>query len=84
MPKVELNIKNGVQKGPATDYSMLLEMKRRTTAVAVQNAKANKGNQNIKPFIREGQLQSGSGTYGTTAVEFYKLGGSLWLNRYRF
>jgi hypothetical protein len=90
MPKVELNIKNGVQKGPATDYSMLLEMKRRTTAVAVQNAKydgvnpLSRGRQNIKPFIREGQLQSGSGPYGTTAVEFYKLGGPLALNAYKF
>ena len=84
MPKVEVNLKNGVQKGPATDYSMLLELKRRTTAVAVQNAKTPKGDQNIKPFIREGQLQSGSAPYGTTAVEFYKLGGSLWLSRYKF
>ena len=52
MPKVEVNIKNGAQKGPATDYSMLLELKRRTTAVAVQNAKSPKGNQAVKPFIR--------------------------------
>jgi hypothetical protein len=84
MPKVELNIKNGVQKGPATDYSMLLELKRRTTAVAVQNAKSPRGNQAVKPFIREGQLQAGTGTYGTTAVEFYKLAGPLALNAYKF
>ena len=27
--KVSLNYQNGVQKGPGTDYSLLLEMKRR-------------------------------------------------------
>jgi hypothetical protein len=85
MPKVELNIKNGVQKGPATDYSMLLEMKRRTASVAVQNAKATKGDQNVKPFIREGQLQSGTTPNGGTgAVEFYMLKGPLQLSRYKF
>lgn len=34
MPKVSLNYENGVQKGPATDYSMLLQMKRRSIIVA--------------------------------------------------
>ena len=29
MPKVALTYENGSQRGPATDYSMLLEMKRR-------------------------------------------------------
>ena len=85
MPKVELNIKNGVQKGPATDYSMLLEMKRRTASIAVQNAKATKGDQSIKPFIREGQLAGGSTPNGGTgAVEFYMLKGPLYLNRFKF
>ena len=84
MPKVELTIKNGVQKGPATDYSMLLEMKRRS--LGVQNGqiwKSPAGNQNQKPFIREGHLQAGSGTEGTGAVEYYKLKG-LNLNLYKF
>ena len=30
MPKESLTKENGVQKGPATDYTMLLEMKRRS------------------------------------------------------
>lgn len=85
MPKVELTIKDGVQKGPATDYSMLLEMKRRSLSVADQNAKATKGNQTIKPFLREGHLVSGTTPNGGTgAVEFYQLGRVLYLNRYKF
>lgn len=32
--KVSLTYENGVQKGPATDYSMLLEMKRRSLQMA--------------------------------------------------
>jgi hypothetical protein len=83
MPKVELTIKNGVQKGPATDYSMLLEMKRRTLSQVGQIVKNPVGDQGKKPFIREGHLQAGSGTEGTGAVEFYKLRG-LNLNRYKF
>ena len=73
MPKVELTIKNGVQKGPATDYSMLLELKRRSLGVVSQTSKATQGDQTVKPFIREGHLNAGSGTEGTGAVEFYKL-----------
>ncbi len=84
MPKVELTIKNGVQKGPATDYSMLLEMKRRSLGAVSQTAKANKGDQTVKPFIREGHLNAGSGTEGTGAVEFYNLNRVLYLNRYKF
>jgi len=34
MPKVALTYKNGVQKGPAPDYSMLLEMKRQALLVS--------------------------------------------------
>ena len=34
MPNVSVTYKNGVQKGPATDYSMLLQMKRRSLIVA--------------------------------------------------
>ena len=34
MPKVSLTYENGVQKGPAPDYSMLLEMKRRARVVS--------------------------------------------------
>lgn len=33
MPKVSLTYESGAQKGPATDYSMLLEMKRRRRMV---------------------------------------------------
>lgn len=33
MPKVAINYKNGVQKGPATDASMLTEMKRKQLSV---------------------------------------------------
>lgn len=85
MPKVELNQKDGVQKGPATDYSMLLEMKRRTLSVADQNAKATKGDQGVKPFIREGHLNSGTTPNGGTgAVEFYHLARPLYLSRYKF
>ena len=84
MPKVELTIKNGVQKGPATDYSMLLEMKRRSLMVMPQLLKTPVGNQNSKPFIREGHLQAGSGIDGTGAVEFYKLNRVLYLSRYKF
>lgn len=81
---MELTIKDGVQKGPATDYSMLLEMKRRTLSVADQNAKTPKGDQSTKPFLREDHLKSGSGPGGTGAVEFYQLGRSLYLHRYKF
>lgn len=83
MPKVELTIKNGVQKGPATDYSMLLEMKRRSLMAMPQLLKTPVGNQGQKPFVREGHLQAGSGTEGTAAVEFYKIKG-LNLHRYKF
>lgn len=38
MPKVSLTYKNDVQKGPAPDYSMLLEMKRRALLVSEANA----------------------------------------------
>ena len=75
MPKVELTIKNGVQKGPATDYSMLLEMKRRSLMAMPQLLKTPVGNQGRKPFVREGHLQAGSGTEGPAAVEFYKIRG---------
>lgn len=85
MPKVELNQKNGVQKGPATDYSMLLEMKRRTLSIADQNAKSPKGDQSVKPFLREGHLNSGTTPNGGTgAVEFYYLARPLYLSRYKF
>lgn len=80
-----MTIKNGVQKGPATDYSMLLEMKRRT--LGVQNGqiwKTPAGNQNQKPFIREGHLQSGTTPNGGTgAVEYYRIKG-INLNLYKF
>ncbi len=79
-----MTIKNGVQKGPATDYSMLLEMKRRNAVLNGQLIKTPVGDQRQKPFIREGHLQAGSGPFsGTGAVEFYKLKG-LKLNLYKF
>lgn len=79
-----MTIKNGVQKGPATDYSMLLEMKRRSLgAYNGQQWKSPAGDQTQKPFIREGHLQSGSGVGGTQAVEYYKLKG-LRMNLYKF
>lgn len=82
---MELTIKNGVQKGPATDYSMLLEMKRRSLSIVSQTAKPTSGDQTIKPFLREGHLNSGtSPNGGTGAVEYYKLGRSLYLHRYKF
>lgn len=85
MPKVELNQKNGVQKGPATDYSMLLEMKRRIASVADQNAKSTKGDQTIKPFLREGRMGSGTTPNGGTgALEFYKIGRTVRLSRLKF
>lgn len=85
MPKVELNMKNGVQKGPATDYSMLLEMKRRTLGIVSQTAKPTKGDQTIKPFLREGHLNAGTTPNGGTgAVEYYQLNRVLYLSRYKF
>jgi hypothetical protein len=85
MPKVELTIKNGIQKGPATDYSLLLEMKRRTLSIADQNAKSPRGDQSVKPFTRESQLRSGtSPNGGTGAIEFYKLSRSVYLHRLKF
>jgi len=36
---VSLRNKNGVQKGPATDYSMLLQMKRRSILVNEANVR---------------------------------------------
>ena len=78
-------MKNGVQKGPATDYSMLLEMKRRTLAMNGEFTKATPGDQTKKPFIREGHLNSGTTPNGGTgAVEFYKLNRVLYLSRYKF
>jgi hypothetical protein len=85
MPKVELNQKNGVQKGPATDYSLLLEMKRRTVSIADQNSKTPKGDQNIKPFTREDHMRSGTAPNGGTgAIEFYKLARPIHLSRLKF
>ena len=78
-------MKNGVQKGPATDYSMLLEMKRRTLGIVSQTAKATQGDQTTKPFIREGHLNAGTTPNGGTgAVEFYQLNRVLYLSRYKF
>lgn len=84
MPKVEMTIKNGVQKGPATDYSMLLEMKRRNAVINAQIGKTPVGNQNQKPFIREDHLRAGSDPFtGTGAVYFYRSRG--WTqNLYKF
>lgn len=84
MPKVEMTIKNGVQKGPATDYSMLLEMKRRNAVINSQISKTPVGNQNNKPFIREDHLRAGNDpTTGTGAVYFYRSRG--WTqNLYKF
>lgn len=85
MPKVSLTTKDGVQKGPATDYSMLLEMKRRTASIADQNAKSPRGDQTRKPFTREDHMRSGfSPNGGTGAVEFYKLDRTLYLSRLKF
>lgn len=82
---MELNQKNGVQKGPATDYSMLLELKRRTLTAGAQNAKDIKGDQAVKPFLREDHLRGGtSPNGGTGAVEFYHLARPLYLSRYKF
>lgn len=85
MPKVELTIKNGRQKGPATDYSMLLEMKRRN--LGSQNGQIWKnpaGRQDRKPFIAEGRMQSGNTPNGgTQAVEYYMIRG-IRLNLYKF
>lgn len=86
MPNVvSLTIKNGVQKGPATDYSMLLEMKRRTAGARNDQLwKSPVGDQTQKPFIRERQLGSGSSPNGgTQAVEYYKIKG-IQLNVYKF
>ena len=78
-------MKNGVQKGPATDYSMLLEMKRRTLGIVSQTAKPIPGDQTIKPFLRESHLRGGTAPNGGTgAVEYYKLGRVLYLSRYKF
>ena len=41
MPKVSLTYESGVQKGPATDYSMLLQMKRRQVMVTEANSRAS-------------------------------------------
>ena len=85
MPKIELNRKNGVQKGPGTDYSLLLEMKRRTLSISDQNAKSPRGDQSIKPFTREDHLRSGTTPNGGTgAVEFYKLARPVYLSRLKF
>jgi hypothetical protein len=85
MPKVELNQKNGVQKGPATDYSMLLEMKRRTLSIVDQTSKSPSGDQTVKPFLREGRMGSGTTPNGGTgAVEYYKLARTIYLSRLKF
>lgn len=85
MPVVSLTIKNGRQKGPATDYSMLLEMKRRYNGA--QNGqiwKSPAGRQDRKPFIAEGQKQAGnSPNGGTQAVEYYIIRG-IRLNLLKF
>jgi hypothetical protein len=85
MPVVSLTIKNNRQKGPATDYSMLLEMKRRS--LGAQNGQLGKtpiGNQRQKPFIAEAGLRSGTTPNGgTQAVEFYMIKG-IRLNLYKF
>jgi hypothetical protein len=71
MPKVEMTIKNGVQKGPATDYSMLLEMKRRNAIINSQIGKSPVGNQNNKPFIREDHLRAGSDEFTATGARYF-------------
>lgn len=47
MPKVSLTYKDGVQKGPAPDYSMLLEMKRRHAIVAESTSHGPNGIKNM-------------------------------------
>lgn len=85
MPKVELNQKNGVQKGPATDYSMLLEMKRRTVGIIDQTSKSPSGDQSKKPFLREDHMRSGTTPNGGTgAVEYYKLARTVRLSHLKF
>jgi hypothetical protein len=46
MPKVSLTYENGVQKGPAPDYSMLLEMKKRAILVADATNHGTNGRKN--------------------------------------
>lgn len=62
MPKVSLTYKDGVQKGPAPDYSMLLEMKRRHRSVAeVQSFKdAGQNGRKETGFIVDTQKVRGS------------------------
>ena len=85
MPKVELTTKNGVQKGPATDYSLLLEMKRRTVGIVDQIAKSPVADQTKKPFTREDHMRSGfSPNGGTGAVEVYKIPRVVRLHRLKF
>ena len=85
MPKIELNQKNGVQKGPATDSSLLLEMKRRTLGIVDQTSKSPRGDQTKKPFTREDHMRSGfSPNGGTGAVEYYKLARALRISRLKF
>jgi hypothetical protein len=69
MPNVAVNIKNGVQKGPATDYSMLLEMKRRQLVVITQNALAGTKYQPI----RDGQHTRG---FTSGVVSYYATRGA--------
>jgi hypothetical protein len=69
MTVVSLTYKNGAQKGPATDYSMLLEMKRRAAVQNGQIWKSPPGNQNQKPFIRELRNAQGAGVNG--ALYYY-------------
>jgi len=58
MPKVSLTFKNGVQKGPAPDYSMLLEMKRRHAIVADATAHGTNGRKNTG-LVVDGQHTRG-------------------------
>jgi hypothetical protein len=66
MPKVSLTYESGVQKGPAPDYSMLLQMKRR--ALLVGEAKALPRGEKGMGAIVDGQHRRGFNESGVLPV----------------
>ena len=66
MPKVAINYKSGVQKGPATDASMLTEMKRKQLTVVTGKQATIVGKPNM--MLTDHQMHRG---FTSGVVPFY-------------
>ena len=77
MPKVSLNAELNasgqmVQKGPATDYSMLLEMKKRQTIVTEANSRVSTNGRKGVGIVTDGPKTRGTENGPAVPVLFAK------------